>query len=108
MFSLDASLAAGPITVARLAALYPYDNTLRAVKITGAQLRAYLEQSARYFRANADGAAGVDPAIPGFNYDIVAGVDYTIDSRSRSASESRQLDYRGSRRWRRPTPSRWR
>jgi len=21
----------------------------------------------------------VDPAIPGFNYDIVAGVDYTID-----------------------------
>ncbi|MEP6492283.1 MAG: 5'-nucleotidase C-terminal domain-containing protein [bacterium] len=78
-FSLDASLAPGPITVARIAALYPYDNTLRAVKISGAQLRAYLEQSARYFRRNADGTADVDPAIPGFNYDIVSGVDYTID-----------------------------
>jgi 2',3'-cyclic-nucleotide 2'-phosphodiesterase/3'-nucleotidase len=47
VFSTDASLAAGPITLARLSALYPYDNTLRAVKISGAQLRAYLEQSAR-------------------------------------------------------------
>src|SRR5581483_11648827 len=54
-FSLDASLARGPITVARLAALYPYDNTLRAVKISGAQLRDYLEQSARYFRRRGDG-----------------------------------------------------
>ena len=78
-FSLEASLAPGPITVARIAALYPYDNTLRAVKISGAQLRAYLEQSARYFRANADGTADIDPAVPGYNYDIVSGVDYTID-----------------------------
>lgn len=78
-FSLDASLAAGPITVARLSALYPYDNTLRAVKISGAQLRAYLEQSARYYRRNTDGSVDVDPDIPGFNYDIVAGVDYMID-----------------------------
>ncbi len=78
-FSLDASLAAGPITVARLSALYPYDNTLRAVKISGATLRAYLEQSARYFRQDADGFVDIDPAIPGYNYDIVAGVDYTID-----------------------------
>jgi 2',3'-cyclic-nucleotide 2'-phosphodiesterase/3'-nucleotidase len=78
-FSLDASLPAGPITVARLSALYPYDNTLRAVRLSGAQLRAYLEQSARYFRRNADGSVDVDPSIPGFNYDIVAGVDYTID-----------------------------
>ena len=78
-FSLDASLPAGPITVARLSALYPYDNTLRAVKLSGAQLRAYLEQSARYFRRKPDGSVDVDPSIPGFNYDIVAGVDYTID-----------------------------
>jgi 2',3'-cyclic-nucleotide 2'-phosphodiesterase (5'-nucleotidase family) len=78
-FSLKATLDAGPITVARIAALYPYDNTLRAVRISGAQLRAYLEQSARYFRHNPDGGVEVDPAIPGYNYDIVKGVDYTID-----------------------------
>ena len=49
-FSLDASLDAGPVTVAELARLYPYDNTLRAVRITGRQLREYLEFSARYYR----------------------------------------------------------
>ena len=38
-----------------MAALYPYDNTLRAVRITGAQLRASLEHSARSFRSDANG-----------------------------------------------------
>jgi 2',3'-cyclic-nucleotide 2'-phosphodiesterase (5'-nucleotidase family) len=79
VFSTSASLEAGPITVARMAALYPYDNTLRAVKISGAHLRAYLEQSARFFRRLPDGRIGEDPSIPGFNYDVVAGVDYAID-----------------------------
>jgi 2',3'-cyclic-nucleotide 2'-phosphodiesterase/3'-nucleotidase len=79
VFSTDASMGPGPITVARLASLYPYDNTLRAVKLTGRQLREYLEQSARYFRKHPDGRIDVDPAIPGFNYDVVSGVDYTID-----------------------------
>ncbi|MDB4912567.1 MAG: cpdB [Gemmatimonadetes bacterium] len=78
-FSLDASIDAGDITAARLMALYPYDNTLRAIRITGKQLREYLEQSARYYVTGANGAVGIDPAIPGFNFDIVAGVDYTID-----------------------------
>jgi 2',3'-cyclic-nucleotide 2'-phosphodiesterase/3'-nucleotidase len=94
-FSLDASLAAGPITISRLSALYPYDNTLRAVRITGAQLRAYLEQSARYFREGEEGSAGVDPSIPGFNYDIVAGVDYTIDVSKPLGERITQLDYDG-------------
>ena len=49
------------------------------MKLSGAQLRAYLEQSARYFRTAADGRVDIDPSVPGFNYDIVAGVDYTID-----------------------------
>jgi 2',3'-cyclic-nucleotide 2'-phosphodiesterase (5'-nucleotidase family) len=94
-FSLDANLAAGPVTVARLAALYPYDNTLRKIWITGRQLRAYLEYSARYFTVDANGAVGVDPAIPGFNFDIVAGADYTIDVSKPIGSRITRLDYRG-------------
>jgi len=94
-FSLDASLPAGPITVARLSALYPYDNTLRAVKLSGAQLRAYLEQSARYFRRNTDGSVDVDPAIPGFNYDIVAGVGYTIDVSKPIGERITTLEFNG-------------
>jgi 2',3'-cyclic-nucleotide 2'-phosphodiesterase/3'-nucleotidase len=79
VFDRAAAFGPGPITVAQIAALYPYDNTLRAVKLSGAQLRAYLEKSASYFRKRADGAYDVDPQIPGFNYDIVSGVQYTID-----------------------------
>ena len=81
-FDLGASLDAGPITVAEVARLYPYDNTLRAVRITGRQLRDYLEYSARYFRsldAPEWERSPIDPTIPGYNFDIVAGADYTID-----------------------------
>jgi 2',3'-cyclic-nucleotide 2'-phosphodiesterase (5'-nucleotidase family) len=82
-YSLDASLDAGPITVAELARLYPYDNTLRAIRISGRQLRDYLEFSARYYRTFV-GDTGrtislVDTAIPGFNYDVVAGAEYVVD-----------------------------
>jgi 2',3'-cyclic-nucleotide 2'-phosphodiesterase (5'-nucleotidase family) len=94
-FSLDATLAAGPVTVARIAALYPYDNTLRKIWITGRQLRDYLEFSARYFRSDASGNVGVDPAIPGYNFDIVAGVDYTIDLTKPIGARLTKLTYEG-------------
>jgi 2',3'-cyclic-nucleotide 2'-phosphodiesterase (5'-nucleotidase family) len=94
-FSLDANLASGSVTVARIAALYPYDNTLRKIWISGRQLREYLEYSARYFRADANGAVGVDPAIPGFNFDIVGGADYTIDVSKPIGSRITRLEYKG-------------
>ncbi|MFI5227784.1 MAG: bifunctional metallophosphatase/5'-nucleotidase [Gemmatimonadales bacterium] len=94
-FSLDATLAAGPITVARLSALYPYDNTLRAVKISGAALRAYLEQSARYFKPTPDGGVEADPTIPGYNYDIVSGVDYTVDVSKPIGERITSLEFQG-------------
>lgn len=82
-FTLDASLDAGPITVAELSRLYPYDNTLRAVRITGRQLRAYLEFSSRYYKGVEMSSSGprpvADPQVPGYNFDIVAGADYTMD-----------------------------
>ena len=95
VFSRNASLAAGPITVARIAALDPYENTLRAVKISGAQLRAYLEQSARFFREAGGGGATVGSNIPGFNYDIVKGIDYTIDVSRPSGDRITQLQIGG-------------
>ncbi|HUQ81597.1 MAG TPA: 5'-nucleotidase C-terminal domain-containing protein [Gemmatimonadaceae bacterium] len=78
-FSLDAAVDSGAITAANVQALYPYDNTLKVVKISGRQLREYLEFSAKYYRTAADGAISVDPSVPGFNFDIVAGADYTLD-----------------------------
>ena len=79
-FTLNAEFGPGAVTMADIAELYPYENNqLRAVRITGRQLREYLEFSARYFRAGARPDSMIDPAIPGFNFDIVAGVDYQID-----------------------------
>jgi 2',3'-cyclic-nucleotide 2'-phosphodiesterase (5'-nucleotidase family) len=83
-FSLEASLDSGAITVAALSRLYPYDNTLRAVKISGAVLKAFLEHSSRYYRsldANGRVPAGgiVDSTVPGYNFDVVSGADYAID-----------------------------
>ena len=94
-FSLDATVAAGPVTVARIAALYPYDNTLRKIWITGRQLRDYLEYSARYFQTDANGRVGVDSSIPGYNFDIVSGVDYTIDVTKPIGARITKLTYEG-------------
>lgn len=78
-FSLDATLDSGAVTVAEVARLYPYENTLKAVRLTGRQLRDYLEYSARYFGRFGTEEPPVDPRVPGFNFDIVAGAEYAID-----------------------------
>jgi 2',3'-cyclic-nucleotide 2'-phosphodiesterase/3'-nucleotidase/5'-nucleotidase len=95
--SLRAEVPAGDITVAHLAALYPYDNTLRAIRITGTQLRAYLEKSAQYY-AGWPAAAGTTVTnfnVPGYNFDIVSGVDYTIDISRPSGQRVTALSYNG-------------
>ncbi len=80
-FSLDATLDSGTITVSAIAKLYPFENTLRAVRITGAQLRSYLEHSAKYWKTWTPGLAEslVNPAVPGFNFDMIVGAEYVID-----------------------------
>lgn len=99
-FSLDASLDTGAITVAMLSKLYPYENTLRVIRISGAQLRAYLEHSAKYYRSlDAQGAVPaegmVDLSIPGFNFDMVTGAEYTIGVRRPIGARITSLTYQG-------------
>lgn len=96
-FSTDAVLGPGPITIAQVAQLYPYDNTLRAVRITGKQLREYLEFSSRYYPTPSSPTAPLapDPRIPGYNFDIVSGVDYVIDVSRPIGSRITRLDFKG-------------
>jgi 2',3'-cyclic-nucleotide 2'-phosphodiesterase/3'-nucleotidase/5'-nucleotidase len=103
-FTTEAQIEVGAITVADAAGLYIYDNTLKAIEITGAQLRAYLEYSARFFHrvdakgANVDAEGDFDvfvDSIPGYNYDMVAGVDYTIDLLQPVGSRIRDLTFEG-------------
>lgn len=80
-FSLSARIPEGPVTVADVAGLYVYDNTLKAVRISGAQLRAFLEKSAEYYLpcpgARCERVTSTE--VPGYNFDVVSGVDYTLD-----------------------------
>jgi 2',3'-cyclic-nucleotide 2'-phosphodiesterase/3'-nucleotidase len=78
-FTLGAKLDSGDITVAEMAQLYPYDNTLKAIRITGRQLKEYLEYSSRYYTGVEGGSPVTDPRVPGYNFDMVAGADYTLD-----------------------------
>lgn len=96
-FSTDVVLRPGPITIAQVAQLYPYDNTLRGVRITGKQLRDYLEFSSRYYPTPVTSAAPLapDPRIPGYNFDIVSGVDYVIDVSRPIGSRVTRLAFKG-------------
>jgi 2',3'-cyclic-nucleotide 2'-phosphodiesterase (5'-nucleotidase family) len=98
-----ATLAAGPVfdlragfpgdTIHRreLLRLYPYENTLRAVRISGAQLREYLERSARYFRVDAAGRVSLNDSMPGYDFDLVRGARYDIDLRQPVGRRIRNL-----------------
>ncbi|MFY1615361.1 bifunctional metallophosphatase/5'-nucleotidase [Micromonospora sp. WMMD736] len=83
-FSRTAVFPAGDVKIRDVAGLYVYDNTLEAVVLSGAEVRAYLEYSAKFFRTLAPGAPVdpeqiSDPAVPDYNYDVFSGVDYDID-----------------------------
>ncbi|HEU5358204.1 MAG TPA: 5'-nucleotidase C-terminal domain-containing protein [Gemmatimonadales bacterium] len=78
-FSTSGGLPAGEIHRSDIFSVYPYENTLGAVRISGAQLRAYLEQAARYFRVGPGGRVTLNDSVPGYNYDMVWGADYLID-----------------------------
>ncbi|MCW3844118.1 5'-nucleotidase C-terminal domain-containing protein [Micromonospora yasonensis] len=83
-FSRTAVFPQGDVRIRDVAGLYVYDNTLEAVVMTGAEVKAYLEYSAKYFVTLPVGAAVnpdtiSDPTVPDYNYDVISGVDYDID-----------------------------
>jgi 2',3'-cyclic-nucleotide 2'-phosphodiesterase/3'-nucleotidase/5'-nucleotidase len=94
-FTLDAKLDSGDITVAEIAQLYPYDNTLRAIRISGRQLRDYLEYSSRFYTGVAGGNPVTDPQVPGYNFDMVAGASYTLDITKPVGSRVTELTVKG-------------
>jgi 2',3'-cyclic-nucleotide 2'-phosphodiesterase (5'-nucleotidase family) len=94
-FDLKAGFEPDTIRRAQVLGLYPYDNTLRAIRLSGAQLKAYLEWSARYFQVDAAGRVGLNDSVPGYNYDMVAGAGYEIDLRRPIGDRIQRLTVRG-------------
>ncbi|MFN8653005.1 MAG: 5'-nucleotidase C-terminal domain-containing protein [Gemmatimonadales bacterium] len=90
-----AALEEGDLTAGQLFRIYPSENTLRAIRISGAQLKAYLEQSARYFYADSTGLVATNRFVPPANYDVIGGAVYTIDLGKPMGQRITRLEVKG-------------
>ena len=81
LFDPAQTLAPGPIRRRDLLRLYPYDNTLGVVELSGAELKETLEHAASMLEEYAwDGTSPVlRPDVAGFQFDAAYGVRYEID-----------------------------
>jgi 2',3'-cyclic-nucleotide 2'-phosphodiesterase/3'-nucleotidase len=91
---------AGPMAINNAADLYLYPNTVYAVKVTGATLKAWLEKAAARFNQ-------INPALttpqqlvssfPGYNFDLFtsADVSYEIDVSQPLGSRIKNFLYKG-------------
>lgn len=93
---LRAGIGPGEITLAQVLQLYPAEHTLKAVKITGEQLRAALEQSARYFYVDSSGKVAPNRYVAGSNYDLIGGASYTLDLSRPAGSRVARLEVNGN------------
>jgi 2',3'-cyclic-nucleotide 2'-phosphodiesterase/3'-nucleotidase len=97
-FNPRARIPKGAITVREMAGLYVYENTLVVLEVTGVQLKAALEHSARYFGEYVPGktpAELVDQRIPAYNFDVAEGVNYDLDITKPFGQRIRNLVFRG-------------
>lgn len=73
---------AGDVAIKNVADLYLYPNTVRAVEITGAEVKEWLEMSAGIFNQVEPGKADqvlINKDFPSYNFDVIDGVTYRID-----------------------------
>ncbi|MEE4541523.1 5'-nucleotidase C-terminal domain-containing protein [Streptomyces sp. V4-01] len=100
-FSRTAAIPAGQVSLRDVAGLYVYENTLDAKILTGAQVKDYLEWSARYFVQTAPDAPLDVTKItnanntPDYSYDVLSGVSYDIDIAQPTGSRIVNLTHGG-------------
>ena len=82
-WSYYTDIPAGPLAIKNVADLYIYPNTLKAMLITGADVKEWLEMSAGQFnRIDPQGAPEqqlINVAYPSYNFDTLDGVSYALD-----------------------------
>ncbi|QDY84208.1 bifunctional 2',3'-cyclic-nucleotide 2'-phosphodiesterase/3'-nucleotidase [Paenibacillus polymyxa] len=76
-------IPAGTLAIKHIADLYNFPNTLHVVRLSGAEIREWLEWSAGQFRQINPSAEGeqelINSEFPSFNFDIIDGIQYQID-----------------------------
>lgn len=72
---------AGQLTMADISNLYIYPNTLTIVKVSGEDVKNWLEISARQFNQITPGSNNQSllTTFPSYNFDVINGVTYQID-----------------------------
>lgn len=82
-WSYYTDIPAGPLAIKNVADLYIYPNTLKAMLITGADVKEWLEMSAGQFnRIDPQGTPEqqlINAAYPSYNFDTLDGVSYALD-----------------------------
>ena len=94
-FDLRAGVDEGEITMAELFRLYPAEYTLRAVRLTGAQVRAAMEQGARYYFVDSTGRVAPNRYVPGPNFELLGGATWTLDLSQPPGNRITRLEVRG-------------
>ena len=94
-------VAVGNLAIFNAADLYLYPNTVYAVKVTGAEIKAWLEAAAKRFNKISTTATADQQLIstfPGYNFDMFTtpDVQYEIDVTQEVGSRIRNLTYLGA------------
>jgi 2',3'-cyclic-nucleotide 2'-phosphodiesterase/3'-nucleotidase len=74
--------------------LLPYENQLAKIRVTGEQLKRYLEQSARHYALSWEPEL-YNRDVPFYNFDTVDGVSYALDLGQPAGNRVKNLAYQG-------------
>ena len=82
-FKADTFVPKGEIAIKNVADLYLYDNTVAMLKVTGADIKEWLEMSAGQFNqidpSKTEEQQLINTNFPSFLYDVIDGVTYEFD-----------------------------
>lgn len=97
LFIADSTIDKGPISIKDAARIYKYSNTLYGVKISGKELKKYLESTVAYYNTYQPGDITIsfNPEIRGYAYDMFQGIDYKIDISQPVGNRIKDLKYEG-------------
>jgi 2',3'-cyclic-nucleotide 2'-phosphodiesterase / 3'-nucleotidase len=84
----------GPTSVRQFYALSPFESQVARIRITGDQLRRYLEHAARHYTHSWEPEL-YNREVPFYNYDMVDGVSYALNLGKPAGSRVQNLSYQG-------------
>ncbi|MHA6253028.1 bifunctional metallophosphatase/5'-nucleotidase [Oceanobacillus sp. CAU 1775] len=89
------------VTMREIVSNYMYPNTLMVLEITGADIKAALEQTAKYFTLNNENEIEVEPTFvepkpQHYNYDMWEGIEYTLNISRPVGERVEAVTYKGN------------